>query len=372
MLGKVKISGGGRCNVTHACYEPIPFTKHYPRGERNLIGPLHRWGATETIDWFRRRDVELKTEPDGRMFPTTDRSESVIAALEGAAREQGIEVLTKHEIEEASRVDDHFQIGCKNGTIFTADSLLIATGGVRSSVGANMARAFGHSVVPAAPSLFTFKIDDPRLEDLSGISVENVEISVSGTKLNSSGPLLITHWGLSGPAVLKLSAWGARELKGMEYSFEIAVNLLPSLSFDQVDRVLLEARDSFPKKRIRSGLPAISLPGRLWQRLVEFSEISEDTTWSGLSKVSRRALANQLSNARFQVEGKSMNKDEFVTAGGVGLREVDFKTMQSRLVPALYFAGEVLDIDGITGGFNFQSAWTTGRIAGESAAEGCP
>jgi len=369
VLGKVKISGGGRCNVTHACYEPIPFTKHYPRGERNLIGPLHRWGATETIEWFRGRDVELKTEPDGRMFPTSDRSESVIAALEGAARERGIEILTKHEIESASQVDDRFQIECKNGESFTTGSLLVATGGVRSAAGANIARKFGHNVIPAAPSLFTFKIDDPRLAELSGLSVETVAICVPGTKLKSSGPLLVTHWGLSGPAVLKLSAWGARELQEAGYCFEITVDLVPDFTSEQVERELLEARENYPKKRIRSGLPVFPLPSRLWQRLVEHSGIAEDTTWSSLSKDSRRALANQLSGAVFRVDGKSMNKDEFVSAGGINLREIDFKTMQSRLVAGLYFAGEILDIDGVTGGFNFQSAWTTGRIAGESVAD---
>ncbi len=368
VLGKVRISGGGRCNVTHACYDPIPFTRHYPRGEKNLIGPLHRWGASETIDWFRNRDVELKTEPDGRMFPTTDRSETVIAALAGAAREQGVEVLTKHEIESVSGEGGGFRVESTNGNTFRSERLLVATGGVRSKTGADIARAFGHNVIPAAPSLFTLKIDDPRLDGLSGLSVDHVEVEAVDGKLVSQGPLLVTHWGLSGPAILKLSAWGARELQSLGYRFEVRVNFLPGLPAQQVEEELLGGRDKAPRKRVRSGLPDLPIPSRLWQRLVAHSGVDDETTWSNLSRNARRALAVQLSAATFQVDGKSMNKDEFVTAGGVELREVDFKTMQSRLVPGLYFAGEVLDIDGITGGFNFQSAWTTGRIAGESAA----
>lgn len=368
VLGKVKISGGGRCNVTHACFEPIPFTKHYPRGEKNLIGPLHHWGATETVEWFRRRSVELKTESDGRMFPTTDRSETIIAALREAAREHGIDVLTKHEVETVLSIRGKFHVECVNGSACTSDNVLLATGGVRSKTGAEIARSLGHSVIPAAPSLFTFKIDDSRIDGLSGLSVGDVSVEVVGSKLASRGPLLITHWGLSGPAILKLSAWGARELQDRDYRFEIVVDFLPDVSPDQADRDLLEARETIPKKQVRSGLPGFPVPSRLWRRLAERSGIAEETTWSNLPKSGRRALADQLSRARFQVDGKSMNKDEFVTAGGIDLREVDFRTMQSRIVPGLFFAGEILDIDGITGGFNFQSAWTTGRIAGESAA----
>ncbi|MEX2581619.1 MAG: NAD(P)/FAD-dependent oxidoreductase [Verrucomicrobiales bacterium] len=368
VLGKVKISGGGRCNVTHACFEPIPFTAHYPRGERNLIGPLHRWGASETVEWFANRGVELKTESDGRMFPSTDRSETVVDCLVEAARECGVDILTKHEVDRLDPGGDAWEIVCKGGERLTSRAALLSTGGIRSEAGARMAAELGHGVVPAAPSLFAFKIDDPRLADLAGVSVGSVGIRVSESRFRSTGPALVTHWGLSGPAVLKLSAWGARELFERNYRFEIAVDWCADMSSGEVESKLAAARDRFSRKRVRSGPPDIALPARLWRRLVAASGVADETTWSNLSKDARRRLQAELTAGRYLVDGKSMNKDEFVTAGGVVLDDVDFKTMESRLAPGLYFAGEILDIDGITGGFNFQSAWTTGRLAGESAA----
>ncbi len=367
VLGKVKISGGGRCNVTHACYEPKAFTKHYPRGEKNLIGPFHRWGATETIDWFASKGVELKTEADGRMFPTTDQSTTIIECLLEAATAAGVEIYYRCDVETLFADADGWRVCFSEGPDISAKTVLLASGGVRNGVGARLTEHLGHEVIPAAPSLFTFKIRDPRLMDLSGVSAPVVRAAIPELSLETRGPCLITHWGLSGPAILKLSALGARALADRDYCFDVTINWL-DLSREEVEAALQKEREASPKKRVRSGVRSIDLPNRLWAQLVDFAEISHETTWSNLSKRGRLDLVQQLVASQFSVDGKSMNKEEFVTAGGINLREVNFKTMESKLVPRLYFAGEVLDIDGITGGFNFQAAWTTGRIAGESAA----
>jgi len=370
VLGKVKISGGGRCNVTHACFDAKRLTSHYPRGERNLIGPFHRFGAQDTVDWFQKRGVALKTENDGRIFPVTDDSQTVIDCLMAATREYGIEVRYHNEVDRLCLSGDRWLIDLKDGSTLSSRSVLLATGGTRNNAGVRLAGTLGHEIVPAAPSLFTFKIPDRRLEGLSGIAVEEVVASIPGTKLWSEGPCLITHWGLSGPAILKLSARGARELAEKDYQFEVVINWCGALSGDKLEAMLVEARDSAPKRRVRNGLPGITIPSRLWQRLAEDSGIPAELTWSNLTRESRQRLAAEFTAGRFQVQGQSLNKDEFVTAGGVALKEIDFKTMESRRIRGLYFAGEVIDIDGVTGGFNFQSAWTTGHIAGESAAEG--
>lgn len=368
VLGKVRISGGGRCNVTHACFEPKPLTTHYPRGEKTLIGPFHRWASGDTIDWFAQNGVELKTEEDGRMFPTTDQSQTIIDCFTRRAEELGIEVITGIEIDSIEKNAELWRLIPKDGPDIRAQSILIATGGIRNGAGARLAGSVGHTIIQAAPSLFTFKIPDRRLEGLSGISVASVLAAIPSKKLRSNGPCLITHWGLSGPAILRLSAWGARELAESDYSFEVVINWLGKGGVEEADAMLSSAREQHPKKMVMSGLPDTGIPSRLWQRLAEMSGVGEQTTWSNLSKDARRRFANELTTGTYRVQGKSMNKDEFVTAGGVKLSEVNFKTMESRLAPGLYFAGEVLDIDGITGGFNFQSAWTTARIAGESAA----
>lgn len=370
VLGKVKISGGGRCNVTHACFDPKAFTKHYPRGEKTLIGPMHRWSATDTIAWFSGQGVSLKTESDGRMFPVTDDSGTIIECLTRRATDLGIEVSFRCDIESIERDDSGWTLTPKEGGSLRSTAVLVASGGVRNGVGIRLAESVGHSVIPAAPSLFTFKITDKRLADLSGVSVANVTTRIPGTSLKAAGPCLITHWGLSGPAILKLSAWGARELSDRQYQFEVVVNWTGEDRWESVSSQLVQAREEAPKKRVRSGLREFPIPARLWTRLVESVGISEETTWSNLSRNHRQALARNLAESTFRVSGKSMNKDEFVTAGGVSLKEVNFSTLESKLASGLYFAGEVLDIDGITGGFNFQAAWTTGRIAGESAAAG--
>lgn len=370
VLAKVRISGGGRCNVTHACFEPRELVKRYPRGARELLGPLHRWGPRDTIAWFAERGVELKTEADGRMFPITDDSATIVDCLERAAAAAGVRLRLRQGargLVAPGGERSHFLVTPGEGAPEPADRVIIATGGPRGAGGAEWAAALGHAVEPPVPSLFTFNIADPRLAGLEGLSVPDAETSVPGTKLRERGPLLITHWGLSGPAVLKLSAWGARELAERDYRFELRVNWAGGLSREALQAAMAENRTGAPRRQISSVAPA-GLPGRLWERLVVAAGVPGDQTWAGVSKERLQALAGQVAQGSFAVAGKSTNKEEFVTCGGVRLREVDFKRMESRLVPGLFFAGEVLDIDGVTGGFNFQAAWTTGRIAGESAA----
>lgn len=370
VLGKVRISGGGRCNVTHACFDPRDLVERYPRGGRSLIGPFHHWGPPDTIDWFESRGVALKTESDGRMFPVTDDSQTIVDCLETAAEQSGIRVWTRCEVTEARPAETGagWEVRLANGKGLRTTSLLIATGGIRGGIGAEIAREAGHRIEPAAPSLFTFKIpEEPRLADLAGISVPEVVATVPGTRLRERGPLLVTHWGLSGPVVLRLSAWGARDLQARNYRFEVVIDWTGGESEGQMEEILREATRDQARATVL-GRPRFGLPARLWQRLVAFAGIPADRRWSQLSREERKALGNTLVASVFAVTGKSTHKDEFVTCGGVALREVDFRTMESRLAPGLHFAGEVLDIDGITGGFNFQSAWTTGRLAGEAIA----
>ena len=372
-LAKVRISGGGRCNVTHACFEPRELVKRYPRGGRELLGAFHRWSPRDTIAWFAARGVELKTEADGRMFPVTDDSATIVEALTQAAAKAGVEVRTSLGVRKVESVGTAaapaFWLTLTDNTELRCDRLLLATGGNRSSAGLTIAAALGHTIEPLAPSLFTFHIDDKRLVGLSGISVENVVTSVPGTKLKEAGPLLITHWGLSGPAILKLSAWGARELAAANYEFLLRVNFVPPHSRESLLQEFATVRGEHPRKQLATWNP-LGLPARFWERLLTTVGIAPATQWAGVANAALGALAAQLTGAEFQVVGKSMNKEEFVTCGGVRLREVDFKTMESRLCPGLHFAGEVLDIDGITGGFNFQSAWTTGWLAGQAMAGG--
>lgn len=365
----MKISGGGRCNVTHACYDPRELIPNYPRGGRNLIGPFYSWSVGETIDWFESRGVKLKVESDGRMFPTTDDSQTIINCLEDAANDAGVMVEYRCEVESLVREDDYWLLKMKRGGEFRSRAVLLATGGIRNGAGTVLAGELGHTLIPAAPSLFTFKVQDPRIEELSGISVTEVTAEIPALKLRTQGPCLITHWGLSGPAILKLSAQAARELAEMDYRFEVKINWCAGSNEAQLDAILAKVREASPKKKVRSGAEGLSIPARLWQRFVEAADIDGETTWSNLSKKERHRLVQQLTACTFSVDGKSMNKDEFVTAGGVSRDEVDFKTMESRIAPGLYFAGEVLDVDGVTGGFNFQAAWTTARIAGEAAAD---
>ena len=378
VLGKVKISGGGRCNVTHACFEPKALVKFYPRGSKQLIGPFNRWSPTETMDWFEGRSVPLKTEEDGRVFPQSDSSQSIIDCLMGAARDAGVQVLTSKALESANRLEDGgFELGLSGGARVKCRRLLLTLGGTRNRFGADLAEAFGHRTQEAAPSLFTFKITDARLKELPGLSVPEATVRVRSKEpkldLEAVGPVLITHWGLSGPGILKVSAWGAREFQQLDYRFEVTVNWCGRSTEEEILRRFDELRIRSPRKSIVNDAQ-FGMPSRLWKRLIETvladaQPQASELTWPHLPKALARRLAQELGACRFQVDGKSMNKDEFVTCGGVHLGDVNFKTMESRVVPGLHFAGEILDIDGVTGGFNFQAAWTTSRIAGESMAE---
>ena len=362
-LAKVRISGGGRCNVTHACFEPAALVQHYPRGGKALLGAFSRFQPQDTVAWFARHGVQLKVEADGRMFPVTDDSETVVNCLMQAARQAGVEIYTGAPVQRLERKACGFEITLRSGQSLPADRLLLATGS--SPQGHELARALGHSIEPPVPSLFTFNILDDKLRELAGLAIERAEARLLLPKLEQSGAVLITHWGLSGPAILKLSAWGARVLHEQRYRAELQMNWLPTRSLDALRQILLAAKLQQPKKTI-AGFCPVDLPRRLWQYLVSRAAIDPERRWAELSKPQMQALLEELHQGRYQIQGKSVFKDEFVTCGGVRLKEVDFKTMQSRLCPGLYFAGEVLDIDGVTGGFNFQSAWTTGWLAGQA------
>lgn len=364
-LGKVKISGGGRCNVTHACFEPREFTKSYPRGAKALLGPLHRFGPEDTIEWFHARGVELWTQDDGRMFPTTDDSQTIIDCLEGAAAREGVEIRTRCGIRSISRGESGFVLETERGELLDARRVLIATGGTRVVAGARLVEQLGHTLEPAVPSLFTFKIDDPRITDLPGIAVVVTECRVPGRPLVTKGPLQITHVGVTGPAILRLSAWGARELAAVDYRFTLEVDWLPDVD---VAAVLQGQRERAGKQKMETRSPFEEIPKRLWLRFLDAAGIPPEQTWAELTKIQRGALVAQLNRSEFEVAGKNLNKDEFVTCGGVRLKEIDPKTMESRRCPGVYFAGEVTDVDGITGGFNFQNAWTGGHLAGLAAA----
>lgn len=364
-LAKVRISGGGRCNVTHACFYPRELAARYPRGGQALIAPYHRFQASDTIGWFEARGVRLKTESDGRIFPESDSSQTVIDCLMREARSAGVNLLANHTVERAAkRADGTFEL-LANDKMLTCDRLLLATGGCRTPALGQLAVSLGHTLEPPVPSLFTFHIETPWLRELAGVSLETVEASVPSAGLRERGPMLVTHWGLSGPVILRLSAWGARKLHGLDYRFPLHVNWLPHLESDQLNSEI-QSRRHAQAARLAVNTPIAPLPARLWEQLVLAAGIPRDTRWAALSKTSQHQLVQQLCRTEFQVTGKSLNKDEFVTCGGVRLDEVNFKTMESRICSGLYFAGELLDIDGITGGFNFQSAWTTGWIAGRA------
>jgi predicted Rossmann fold flavoprotein len=363
-LSKVKISGGGRCNVTHACFDARELTTRYPRGERALIAPFKQFQAADTVAWFERHGVKLKTEADGRMFPVTDSSQTIIDCLLGAARAAEIKLLTNHGVESVGKkTGGGFELALAGGGTLVGDKLLLATGGCRTPALGQLAVALGHTLEPPVPSLFTFHVETPWLRGLAGISVERAGVSVPETGLRESGALLVTHWGLSGPAILRLSAWGARELHERNYHFPLHVNWLPLMAAEKLTAEFQVQRRSQPAKFIVN-TPLAKLPARLWEQLVLATDLGPERRWADLSGHLQHQFIRQLLRSEFPVTGKSLNKDEFVTCGGVKLGEVNFKTMESRVCPGLFFAGEVLDIDGITGGFNFQAAWTTGWLAG--------
>lgn len=368
VLSKVKISGGGRCNVTHACFVPNELTKFYPRGERELKGPFHHFCTGDVMAWFEARGVRLKIEDDGRVFPESDDSQTIVDCLVGAAAQAQVGVLTRTVVQSLQRQGEQWCLGSNHGD-FVCEHVIVATGSNPAMW--EMVAALQHDIVSPVPSLFTFNTKDKRLHDLMGVSVGNVAVKVNGTSLQAAGPLLVTHWGLSGPAVLRVSAWGARELFDKQYQFELQVNWTHAYSADEVLADLLDYKIDHPKKTIGK-YPQCGLPSRLWHNLVKAADIDEATIWADANKKQLQQLAQQMTQCVFNIHGKSIFKDEFVTAGGVALKQVNFKTMASKVLPNVYFTGEVLDIDAITGGFNFQNAWTTGYLAAQAIAAQTP
>ena len=366
LLAKVRISGGGRCNVTHACFEPQALVQNYPRGGKALRGAFSRFQAQDTVAWFTDHGVKLKTEADGRIFPITDSSETIVNCLMNTATAEGVEIWTGAAVVSVKRVSDEFEVSLKSGEIIKCDRLLLATGS--SHIGYKIAKELGHHIEAPVPSLFTFNISEAKLQALAGISVNPVKLRLSVDNhpiLEQTGSLLITHWGLSGPAVLKLSAWGARLLHENHYRATLVVNWLPELTQEQVRQKILTVKNEWGKKAIALHR-GVDLPHRLWQYMINRVGITTDDRWAELPNKTLNLLVQELTQGKYLIDGKGVFKEEFVTCGGVNLQEVNFKTMESKLVPGLYFAGEILDIDGVTGGFNFQSAWTTAYLAGNA------
>jgi predicted Rossmann fold flavoprotein len=361
VLSKVKISGGGRCNVTNSCTEPLELIKYYPRGGKELLSPFHKFNSQDTIEWFERRGVKLKTEPDGRIFPFSDNSQTIVDCLVNEAHKYGIKVVPKTGVTSLRKTSQEDWIITASDKEFKADAVITCSGS--SSEIWKIIESLGHTIESPVPSLFTFNIKDKRIDDIPGVSVPNAEIKVDGTKLKSNGPLIITHWGISGPAILKLSAWGAREFNRSDYKFKLIINWLPGVNQDLAREKLNHVKDNNITKSVYSFSP-FGLPIRLWERLLEYIGLNKEVRWNNLTGSFINKIAIQLTQSSFAVIGKSTFKEEFVTCGGVRLSEIDFKTMESKLQKGLFFAGEVIDIDAVTGGFNFQAAWTTGYIAG--------
>jgi predicted Rossmann fold flavoprotein len=361
VLSKVKISGGGRCNVTNACFYPSQLVKNYPRGGKKLQKMFEQFGPQQTIDWFAQRGVKLKTEPDDRIFPISNNSQTIIDCFLTECKKYGIKIITSREVLSFSKLEDSWQV-LTNKDTFAAKKIIIATGNLPRMW--KFLEKIAINIEAPVPSLFTFNIDDPRIKELQGISFDLVQTRIAGTKVQTDGPLLITHWGLSGPAVLKLSAFAARELATKKYVFNLLVNFIPQHSQEEIRNYFVDYKNSNPKQLL-STRTHFNLPKRYWQQLCDFLKI-ETMRWEDVGKKQINPLIEQLCNALFEVNGKSTFKEEFVTCGGVKLREIDLKTMQSKAFPGLYFAGEVLDIDAVTGGFNFQAAWASAYIVSEN------
>ncbi len=369
VLGKVRISGGGRCNVTHNCFDPKELVTYYPRGSRELRGAFTRFQPQDIINWFEKKGVALKTELDGRVFPVTDNSETIVNCLIKAAEKAKIKIKIKSEVIALKSENNKFKAVFKNGETLTGDRVLIATGSSRK--GYQLAQSLGHEIITPLPSLFTFNIKDSRFQGLEGIALEPVGLKLLGKSkkqiIQQSGSLLITHWGISGFGVLRLSAFGAKVLAENNYQMSLVINWLFPDNPEQIKDKLLEIKNNHSQSRQQiSSFCPLPLPKRLWQRLLKFVEIEPQKKWSEVSKNELIKLAKELAQGEYQILGKGVFKDEFVTCGGVKLKEVNFSTMESKICPHLYLAGEVLDIDGVTGGFNFQSAWTTGWLAGSA------
>lgn len=364
LLSKVRISGGGRCNVTHHCFKIHELVKFYPRGEKPLKKAFGIFSPTDTISWFNERGVELKTEEDGRMFPVSDSSQTIIDCLMKEVHNLGIGIKMKSAIKTLKESKNGLILGFKNGETKEVERVVVATGGSPRPEGFNWLRELGHNIEEPVPSLFTFNMPDESITKLMGVVAAPLSVKIMGSKLKSEGPLLITHWGMSGPAILKLSSFGARELNEMNYEFKALINWTGEQSEQEIREVLKGVAEAHGKKRIHNVNP-FELPGRLWEFLIEKVEVGENMIWQNMGKKNINRMVHILMNDEYSVRGKTTFKEEFVTCGGVCLQDIGIKTMESKKVPNLYFAGEVLDIDGVTGGFNFQAAWTTGFIAGK-------
>lgn len=363
VLGKVKVSGGGRCNVTNTCFEPKLLVLNYPRGSKALLGPFTQFGPSDTIKWFESRGVKIKAEADGRMFPESNTSETIVECLLQSAIEAGVKIKTKCGVESFTSNDNGesgWNLTFANHDSMHFDKVLLATGSGDQIW--QQLKSLGVEIVSPVPSLFTFNIKDKRITDLAGLSVANASVKVQSTKLSAAGPVLITHWGMSGPGILRVSAWGARVLAEKNYQFKLQINFLPDSHEDKVFEELTFEKELAPKKLVGNSNMYQSIPKRFWQRLVEVCGL-ENKIWAEAPKQSLRKLAIELTAGVYEVSGKSTNKEEFVSCGGIELNEIDFKTMQLKKCKNLYAAGELLDVDAITGGFNFQNAWTTGWLA---------
>jgi hypothetical protein len=363
LLAKVKVSGGGRCNVTHACFNNNELIKHYPRGEKQLKKVFGQFSTQDTIEWFENRGVDLKTEADHRMFPTTDDSQTIIDCFFKEANRLNITIKTNSNVKSIEKIEEGFALKV-NDEVQRFGSVIVAAGGSPKAQGFDWLKALGHEIILPVPSLFTFNMPNEGIKKLMGLSVPNAIVKVQGQKLQQSGPLLITHWGMSGPAVLKTSAWGARLLNEVEYNFKIQVNWLGIPTEEALRSSIENELPTIYKRKLRNKNP-FELPNRLWEHFLEKLEINPDGIWAEMNKKSLNRLINLLLNDTYEVKGKTTFKEEFVTSGGIALADVDFSTMESKKCPGLFFAGEVLDIDGVTGGFNFQAAWSTGFVAGK-------
>jgi predicted Rossmann fold flavoprotein len=367
LLSKVKVSGGGRCNVTHACFDIAEMSEKYPRGKNFVKKAFHRFFTSDTVKWFEEREVPLCTEEDGRMFPLSHSSSSIIDCLLEEADKYKVDIRIQKDVSSIGKINSEFVIQLANGEIIKSDFICIATGGFSKPEQFDWIRKLGHEIEIPVPSLFTMNIPQHPITELMGVAVEDVILKVSGTKLKERGPVLITHWGLSGPAVLRLSAWGARLLHDMDYDFSIQVNWCPEQNQEIVRNLIQDYRQFNGAVFIGSKNP-FDLPHRLWLFILKVSGIDNGTRWSDLSAKGQVQLIENLTNHTFHVKGKTTFKEEFVTAGGVLTSEINVQTMESKKVPGLYFAGEIINVDGITGGFNFQHAWTSGWIAAEAIA----